>query len=415
MERRANTFLAHLCYICDTRHMQRTIRIRLEPSLAQAVALTKTSRQFTAAFNHVCRHGWQQRLTNSVKLHHETYYGTRKLLPLLPTNLLIQARVKATEAIKSALALCRKVARKENGQNVGMPQSTVCPPRYNARTYTVDWQSRTVRLALVGGRQTIHFAVPDYSAKYVGYLTDTADLIERDGCWWLHVVVTIPAPDIAQTDQVVGVDLGLAHPAVTSQNRFLGKKAWKAIEGRLFHLKRALAKKGTKSAKRHLRKVRHRQRRFRRDCDHVLSKQIVQSVEPGSTIVLENLKHIRRRMKAKRRSSTKRRMHAWSFAQLKGFIGYKAEEQGCMVVTVDPRHTSQRCSCCGHTARNNRRSQGDFWCRQCHMRLNADLNAARNIAAKYHAGGGRSPDGGLSVMQPIVSSGCDPIGTSSGL
>jgi IS605 OrfB family transposase len=383
--------------------MQRTIRIRLEPSPAQLAALRETSRQFTAAFNHVCRHGWQQRLTNGVKLHHQTYRGTRELLPSLPTNLLIQARVKATEAVKSALALSRKVARKRTEYKVSMPQSTACPPRYNDRTYTVDWQSRTVRLSLVGGRQTIRFAVPDYSAKYVGYPTDSADLIERDGCFWLHIVVTLPAPDIAQTDQVVGVDLGLAHPAVTSQNRFLGKKAWKAIEGRLFHLKRALAKKGTKSAKRHLRKVRHRQRRFRRDCDQVLSKQIVGTIEPGSTIVLENLTDIRKRMKARRRTKTKRRMHCWSFAQLKGFIGYKAEERGCMVVAVDPRHTSQRCSCCGHVARNNRRSQSVFKCRKCNYHLNADLNAAYNIAAKYHAGGGISPAGGLSVMQPIVS------------
>src|SRR5438874_984130 len=99
-------------------HMQRTIRIQLDPSSAQAAALAETSRQFTQAFNHVCRYGWQQRLTNGVKLHHETYYGTRDMLPSLPTNLLIQARVKATEAIKSALTLQRA------GRKVGMPQSS---------------------------------------------------------------------------------------------------------------------------------------------------------------------------------------------------------------------------------------------------------------------------------------------------
>src|SRR4029450_11865867 len=124
--------------------------------------------------------------------------------------------------------------------------------------------------------------------------------------------------------------------------------------------------------------------------------------EPGGTIVLENLKDIRKRMKAKRRTKTKRRMHSWSFAQLKSFIGYKAEERVCTVVGVDPRHTSQMCSCCGHTARTNRRSQGVFICRQCGFHLNADLNAARNIAAKYRAGGGISSTGGL-CNQPIVS------------
>jgi putative transposase len=385
--------------------VQRTIRIQLDPTQAQAAALAETGRQFTAVFNAVCAYGWQQSEKNGIELHRALYYPLKADYPDLVSDLHIQARVKATEAVKSALALRRA------GRKVGQPHSLACPPRYNLHTYYVDWESRTVRMSLVGGRETIHFHIPDYSAKYAGYPTDTADLVERDGHWWLHVVVTVPAPEIEPSDQVVGVDLGISRPAVTSLGRFLGKKAWKAIEGRLFHLKRALQKKGTRSAKRHLKRVRHRQRRFRRDCDHVLSKQIVQSVEPGATIVLENLKDIRKRMKAKRRTKTKRRMHSWSFAQLKGFIGYKAEERGCTVVAVDPRHTSQRCSCCGHRARTNRRSQSVFKCRQCGYHLNADLNAARNIAAKYHADGGRAAVGGLHVNQPIVS---NPLPLASG-
>jgi IS605 OrfB family transposase len=259
-----------------------------------------------------------------------------------------------------------------------------------------------VRISTTAGRQTIRFSVPDYAAKYAGYPTDTADLVERDGEWWLHVVVTVPAPDISPSDQVVGVDLGLNRPAVTSNNKFLGQRRWKAVEGRYFKAIRALQKKGTKSAKRHLRKLKHRRARFRKDADHVLSKQIVQAAEPGSTIVLENLTDIRKRTKAKRHTRTKRRMHSWPFASLKSKVEYKAEERGCTVVAVDPRHTSQTCSCCGHTARNNRRSQSAFLCRKCEYQLNADLNAARNIAAKYHASVGKLPAGGLR-NQPIVS------------
>jgi IS605 OrfB family transposase len=377
--------------------MQRTIRIRLEPSPAQAQQLAETARQFTVVFNAVCAHGWQERLSNGVTLHHATYYPLKAQYPNLVSDLHVQARVKATEAVKSALALHKA------GRTVHQPHSDACPPRYNLHTYRVDWESRTVRMSLVGGRQTVRFRIPHYSTKYAGYPTDTADLIERDGRWWLHVVVTVPAPEIAPTEQVVGVDLGLSRPAVTSNNYFLGKRAWKAIEGRLFKLKRALQKRGSKSAKRHVRKVRHKQLRFRRDCDHVLSKQIVQSVESGGTIVLEHLKDIRRRTRMRRKTETQRHIHSWSFAQLKGFIGYKAEERGCRVVAVDPRHTSQACSRCGHTARNNRRSRALFVCRACGYSLHADLNGARNIAAKYRAEGGISAFGGLSVNQPIVS------------
>jgi IS605 OrfB family transposase len=373
------------------------MRIRLHPSPVQAAALAETSRQFTMAFNLFVEMGWREGVSNATKLHFLAYYPVRTALPYLNSNLTNTARAKAAEALRSAFAL-----RKDQDRKVSQPHSDACPPRYNIHTYRVDWESQTVRLSLVGGRQTIRFSIPDYVAKYAGNPVDTADLIMRDGAWWLHVVVTVPAPQVELSDQVVGVDLGINRPAVTSNNRFLGKRTWKAVEGRSFKAIRALQKKGTKSAKRHLRKLKRRRARFRKDADHVLSKQIVVSAEPGSTIVLENLKDIRKRMKAKRRSQTKRRMHSWPFASLKSKIEYKAEERGCTVVAIDPRHTSQACSRCGHTARNNRRSQSVFICRQCGFHLNADLNGARNIAAKYHAGGGISPAGGL-LNQPIVS------------
>jgi putative transposase len=377
--------------------MQRTIRLKLTPTVSQAVNLAETSRQFTAVFNAVCAVGWTEQITDGVKLHHATYYPLKADYPALVSDLLVQARMKATEAVKSAFALQRA------GRKTGMPVSDACPPRYNLHTYKVDWESQTVRLSMIGGRQTIRFDVPDYNATYMGYPTDSADLLFRHGRWWLHVVVTVPAPDVAPIDQVVGVDLGIVRPAVTSNNRFLGQRAWKAVEGRLFHLKRALQKKGTKSAKRHLKRVRHKQARFRRNNDHILSKRIVAAAEPGATIVLENLTGIRKRSKVRRKTETSRRIHSWSFAQLKTFIAYKAEERGCTVVAVDPRHTSQMCSCCGQSARNNRRSRGRFECRKCGFELHADLNAARNIAAKYHASVAIRDAGGLNVNQPIVS------------
>jgi putative transposase len=190
----------------------------------------------------------------------------------------------------------------------------------------------------------------------------------------------------------------------TDDNQFLGKRAWRNTEARIFRRKRALQQCGSKNARRRLRKLRGRQRRFRRDCDHVLSKQIVQGVEPGSTIVVENLTNIRARV-ATRRGRQARRLHGWSFAQLRSFIAYKAEERGCTVVGVDPRHTSQRCSRCGYTARNNRRSRGFFRCRSCGFSLHADLNGARNIAATYHVRDSSAVSGGQLVNLPIAGVG----------
>jgi transposase len=120
--------------------------------------------------------------------------------------------------------------------------------------------------------------------------------------------------------------------------------------------------------------------------------------------VLENLTDIRQRAKAKRKTAAKRRLHSWSFVQLKTFLAYKAEERGCRVVAVDLRHTSQTCSRCGYHARNNRRSRSRFVCHACGFALHADLNAARNVAAKYRASQGRTPTGAPSstgVSSPL--------------
>ncbi|MDP9314258.1 MAG: RNA-guided endonuclease TnpB family protein, partial [Chloroflexota bacterium] len=141
---------------------------------------------------------------------------------------------------------------------------------------------------------------------------------------------------------------------------------------------------------------------FRRDCDHVLSKQIVQAAPEGSTIVVENLTHIRQRTKQRGREQ-RRRMHSWSYHQLRQFLTYKAEARGCTVGAVDPRHTSQTCSRCGYQARNNRRARGLFKCHRCSYELHADLNASYNIAAKYQASVGTADAGGLPVTQPIAS------------
>jgi putative transposase len=365
----------------------------------QAQALSETVQQFTTAFNQACAYGWQHNEKNGVKLHHATYYQTKAACSGLVSDLLIQARVKATEALKSAFD------RQKKGRKTGQPRSRRCAVRYNEKTYILNWSTSTVRLSTVAGRISIPFTVPAYAMKYAGGDIATADLCSRNGAYWLHVVVSVPDPDVPACDEVVGVDLGLNRPAVTSNRHFLGNRRWKEVDRRRFRLKRKLQSKGTKSAKRHLKKVSGKGLRFHRDCDHVLSKRIVQHTTAGSTIVLENLTHIRStsrigRGKGKKRD-TKRRLHSWSFAQFHGFLAYKAQERGMQVVKVDPRHTSQTCSFCHFQHRSNRRSQSLFKCRECGYTLNADLNASYNIREKHLARLGTplasgSPSCGLS-------------------
>jgi len=53
------------------------------------------------------------------------------------------------------------------------------------------------------------------------------------------------------------------------------------------------------------------------------------------------------------------------------------------VEKISPAYTSQRCSACGHIAAESRKSQALFACVACGFACNADVNAARNIAAGH--------------------------------
>jgi IS605 OrfB family transposase len=374
--------------------MDRALRLRLSPTADQAAALEETARQFTDAFNHVCASGWQLEEKNGVRLHHATYRASKALAPGLVSDLHIQARVKATEAVGSALERAKK------GWRVSCPRARACPPRYNVHTYRLDWSAGTVNLATTAGRRHIPFCVPAYATKYAGHPVTTADLVHKRGHWYLHVGVSVSAPQCAPTDVVVGVDLGVTRAAVTSDNRFHGERRWRELEARDFRLRRHLQAKGTKSATRHLRRLAGKTARRRRDHDHVVSKRIVQGVPEGATLAVENLTNIRARVRARKANGGQRRLHSWSFATLRAYLTYKAAERGIRVEGVDPRHTSQTCSRCRYQHRRNRLSQSEFRCRSCGYQTNADRNGAKNIAAKHLASRAIGVAGGVPSITP---------------
>lgn len=370
--------------------MQRTIRLLLSPTVEQKGILLDTLSHHAVCFNAVARYGWEHGEKNGVELHKATYYPLRAEHPTLPAQLVCAARVKATEAVKSALVL------KGKGRKVSVPRSEMPAIRYDARTYRVLPDHGAVSLSTTGGRQVFAVRIPDFFKPTLAAATgfDSADLIKRKGRFWLHIVVTLPKVEVVDGGQFIGVDLGLRRPAVLSNNAFLGQRRWREVDARYFRLKRALQAKGTRSAKKHLKRLAGKLLRFRRDCDHVLSKRIVGSVEPGATLVFENLDDIRSRVR-QRHGAQNRRLHSWSYRQLRAFATYKAEAKGIRVIAVDPRNTSKGCSRCGHIHRLNRLSQSEFRCRSCGYQTNADRNAAVNLAER-----GKSALGGLPSERP---------------
>jgi IS605 OrfB family transposase len=103
-----------------------------------------------------------------------------------------------------------------------------------------------------------------------------------------------------------------------------------------------------------IRKLAGQERRFAKHVNHCLSRRIVAKAEcTKRAIAMEELTHIRTRMKARR--SQRATLHSWAFAQLRSFIAYKAQLRGVPVHFVDPRNTSRTCPAWGYCAKENRR------------------------------------------------------------
>ncbi len=392
----------------------RTIRIQLNPTPEQAALLYQTMQQYTASFNAVCQLADSQKISNGVELHRLTY-AEQRATTHLPSQLICAARVKATEAIKSVLARRAKQRKKyEQLQQQGKakkplklaetPHSGLCAIRYDARSFRFDRVSRLVSLVhiqqpgQIRNRATIAVNIPAYYEQYLtqAWQQESADLIYRKGTFWLHIVLSCALPESPSTGKAIGVDLGINRLAVTSHPHFFGGKRIKETNNRYFRLRRKLQAKGTTSAKRHLKKLSGKLKRFQADCNHVVSKRIVTSCQPGDTLVMENLTDIRERTKGRRKQ--RRAMSNWSFAQLQSFLAYKAAYRGIHVQFVDARYSSQACSRCGYLDKRNRVRQSEFSCKHCGFSLNADYNAAKNLASRA-----RSATSGFSVKEPIVS------------
>jgi IS605 OrfB family transposase len=367
--------------------LTRTAKIKLNISPSEVLP---TMQAYTKAFNFVCQVGFLAKDKNGVSLHKKTYKIVRDYLP---SQLAISSRMKATEALISVFT---KTKNKKLGSQ---PKSKLCSIRYDKNSYSLFLDRKQVSLSTVDGRKKYDLIIPEYyREQFDTWKHCSADLCIIKNKVYLHVVFEKDITDIPSTEKLIGIDRGINNLAVVSNNKFFGGGIIKKQVRKYQKLRSALQKKGTKSAKRHLKRLSRKERRFRADINHQISKQIIQSLTPGDTIVLEKLTGIRnKRLRKKQRTL----LNNWSYFQLEQFITYKAIAKGIKVEHVDARYTSQRCSKCGHTCRSNRKSQSDFCCQQCGFRLNADLNASRNICNK-HLESYKLSDR-ADVNQPIVA------------
>jgi putative transposase len=236
---------------------------------------------------------------------------------------------------------------------------------------------------------------------------------DRAGRWhvaFAHIPDPIPAPG---DGSVVGIDRGVAVSAALSTGELLhapsptpgGQIRLRRLEQRLSRAKRGSHRRQrTKLA---IARLRARETDLRRDW---VEKATTDLARRFDTIRVEDL-DVRAMTRSARRTidrpgvrvAQKRGLNrAISCQAWGGLIARLHDKAAGRVERVPAAYTSQRCSACGYTARENRKSQAVFACVACNAGpCHADVNAARNIAA----GRAVPAQGDFAIRQ---SANCEP-------
>jgi putative transposase len=351
-----------------------TLKVKLQPTQEQRQKLLRTMETFNAACDDISKNAYESKTFNKYRLQHQHYYRIREQYKL-PAQLAIRAVSKVIESYK--------VERRR--YHAFDPHGAIV---YDQRIMSFKGLDK-VSLASLEGRETIPILTGSYARLDQHRIRGQADLLYIKDEFYLCLVMEKREEPLLTPEGYLGVDLGIVKLATTSDGISYSGDEVEKTRRRYTGLKAVLQRVGSESAKKHLRRLSGRERRFKRQTNHVISKDLV-AVAKGTkrALALEDLRGIRSRVTV--RHEQRGRHGKWAFNQLRAFIEYKAKLAGVPMLMVDPKNTSRRCSMCGHVEKRNRVSRSLFRCRRCGFEEDADLNAARNI--RWRA----------EVNQPIV-------------
>ena len=393
-----------------------TAKLKLNTNTEQFHALRQTQLVYRDALNAVSQYAYVHGKTSSAIALHRGMYAELRARYHLPSQLAcsVERQVAATykglwtKLKKNAEHRRKKITKKRFKGLDKLPKYSSPTVQYTyERDYTFQCDQR-VSIGTMGRRISIayqgydeHIALIRQGAS-IGDAKLWYDKLKKTFFLLVCLEIEVPEPVCEHLNEVVGVDVGIRYLAVTSTST--GKATFhpgKRIRHQANHyarLRKRLQKKGTRGAKRRLRRIEQRERRLKLQANHIIAKQIIEQ-HPHALIGLEQLTDIRERTKRRKRRRKKhgkgslpvspkahkanRVYSQWSFAELHALLSYKAALSGSQAIKVDADYTSKACPRCGHTSDGNRPNKGLlFVCQQCHYTLHADLVGARQLVMR---------------------------------
>src|SRR3990167_91820 len=236
------------------------------------------------------------------------------------------------------------------------------------------------------------------SQKMVGDIKN-ATISRKNNEWFVSIQVEVENKITTAATSIVGIDLGVIQFATLSNGAIIKPiNAFRKQEKRLAKAQKNLSRKikfsqNWRKQKNNIQNIHSKITHKRQDFLHKTSTQLCKS---HAVIVVEDLKISNMSHSAagsidlpgknvKAKSGLNKSLLDQSFGEFKRQLGYKLNWNGGLLIEVNPQYTSQKCHVCGHTTKDNRKSQSEFACIKCYHTENADINAAKNILAAGHA------------------------------
>jgi len=333
-----------------------------------------------------------KRLSSIKALHNEFYHKTRIEYLDIPSQIVIKSEQECLATYKTIKTNKHNLSKPFVKRNLSL--------RLDKRIYSRTKDKHIINIITTDKRKLFRIEnYPKLDKLMSEYdYTDPLIFVKNNELYISLTFDTIPK-EKEKMNLCLGVDLGIRRVATCSDGRIIIDKKFNKDKRKLRYLKRCLQSKGTKSARKHLKKLRRKERNKNKNQTHLVANTILKT--KANVIALENLKGIKAK---KHKKQNKNGISQVPIFELRRVLTYKAENMGKHICLVSPAYTSQIDSVTG--LREGTRNGIRFYAKSGIV-YDADINAAINIArrSKHPISQGNLLDGQGVVNHPIA---CQP-------
>ena len=262
------------------------------------------------------------------EIHNAFYYPTRESHKDFPSQMIIKAEQESLSTYRSIKGNKHKISKPFKKRNLSI--------RLDKRLFSRTSNKYEIKITTKEGRKTFSIVSYPKLQELMDKYNYVDPLIFVNGG---ELFISLAFENVVEKQKgalCLGVDLGIRRVAACSDGRLIIDKEFNGSKRKLRYNKRQLQSKGTKSARKHLKKLNHKERNKNKNQTHLVANEILHT--SANIIALENLKGIKAK---KHKKQNKNAISQVPIFELRRVLTYKAENMGKHICLVSPAYTSQ--------------------------------------------------------------------------